>query len=206
MHSPFGARPRSALKRKNMMRSTPQAMSGFQGRRQISPNKPSPYGEERKRPAGIGADFEERATKFFGNKGRDDTDSLYNKKTYHSTDMDLTNFDTFDYGERDPIYDNTVVGHKGITRIIIENPLLNNVHFQMLLFYNFFYSLLHFFLLFTILIYKLWIFRTREYKEYIAFVLIILYLPLEFASLYFGYRGNINETVRLQSLIYNIVP
>lgn len=134
------------------------------------------------------------------NKGRDDTDSLYNKKTYQTTDMDLTNLENYDFGERDPIYDNTKIGHKGITRIIIENPVLNNVYFQMLLYYNFFYSLLHFFLLFTILIYKLWIFRTREYKEYIAFVLIIFYLPLELSSLYFGYKGNINETVSLSRL------
>lgn len=206
MQSPFGAKPRSAFKRKNMIRNTPQARSGFGGGRQVSPNKSTLYGEERKRPAGIGADFEERALNYFGSKGRDDTDSIYNKKTYHSTDMDLTNFETMDYGERDPIYDNTLVGHKGITRIIIENPLLNNVYFQMLLFYNFFYALLHFFLLFTILIYKLWIFKTREYKEYIAFVLIILYLPLELTSLYFGYRGNINETVSLDNLTRHIVP
>lgn len=129
------------------------------------------------------------------NKGKVESDSFYNKKTYQTTDMDFTNLESIDYGERDPIYENTKVGHKGITRIIIENPLLNNLYFQMLIFYNFFYCFLHFFLLFTILIYKLWIFRTRQYKEYIAFVLIVFYLPLELTSLYFGYKGNINETV-----------
>ena len=102
--------------------------------------------------------------------------------------MDSSNYDIFDMGPaKKPVFNPT--------NIIIENPVLNNVYFQMLLFYNFFYAFLHFFLLFTILIYKLWIFRTREYKEYIAFVLIIIYLPLEIASLYFGYKGNINETV-----------
>lgn len=110
--------------------------------------------------------------------------------------MDITGVDPYDFGERDPIYDNTLVGQKGIKRIIIENPVLNNLYFQMCLYYNFFYCFLHFFLLFTILIYKLWIFKTREYKEYIAIVLIIFYMPLELVSLYFGYKGNINETVR----------
>mmetsp|Transcript_9671 Transcript_9671/g.8515 ORF Transcript_9671/g.8515 Transcript_9671/m.8515 type:complete len:259 (-) Transcript_9671:17-793(-) len=117
---------------------------------------------------------------------RDDTDSFYNKNTYASTDMDATAYDFIETEGKDPI--------PNYVNIIIENPILNNVYFQMAVFYNFFYCFLHFFILFTILIYKLWIFKTREYKEYIATVLIIFYLPLEFASLYFGYKGNINET------------
>jgi hypothetical protein len=124
-----------------------------------------------------------------------DDDSIYNKQTFPTTDMDITHMDTIDYNERDPIYENTMTGRQRITRIIVENPVLNNLYFQMLLFYNFFYAFLHFFLLFTILIYKLWIFRTREYKEFIAIVMIIFYLPVEMVSLYFGYRGNILESV-----------
>jgi hypothetical protein len=103
--------------------------------------------------------------------------------------MGLSTLEVLDFGEREPI--------PNYVNIIIENPVLSNLNFQMLIFYNFFYSFLHFFLLFTILVYKLWIFKTREYKEYIAFALIIFYLPLELASLYFAYKGNINETVRL---------
>lgn len=115
---------------------------------------------------------------------------MYNKRTYATTDMDMSSFEVLEFGERDPI--------PNYVNIIIENPVLSNLYFQMLIFYNFFYSFLHFFLLFTILIYKLWIFKTREYREYIAFVLIIFYLPLEIVSLYFGYKGNINETVSLR--------
>ena len=116
------------------------------------------------------------------------TDSLPNKKTYATTDMGLSTLEVVEFGERDPI--------PNYVNIIIENPVLSNLYFQMLIFYNFFYSFLHLFLLFTILCYKLWIFKTREYKEYIAFALIIFYLPLEIVSLYFAYKGNINETVR----------
>jgi hypothetical protein len=122
------------------------------------------------------------------------TDSLPNKKTYATTDMGLSNLEIVEFGERDPI--------PNYVNIIIENPVLSNLYFQMLIFYNFFYSFLHLFLLFTILIYKLWIFRTREYKEYIAFALIIFYLPLELVSLYFAYKGNINETVRFCYVTY----
>jgi hypothetical protein len=186
------------MKRKNLMRNTgtPMSRSGFKGSNNFSSKMQVKNPEEFKRAHGIAQDFEKSASDFFkGKNNKDDTDSLYNKKTFATTGMDMTDFDSFDFKERDPIYEDTMAGRKGITRIIIENPVLNNVYFQMLLFYNFFYCFLHFFLLFTILIYKLWIFKTREYKEYIAIVLIIFYLPCELASLYFGYKGNINETV-----------
>jgi hypothetical protein len=101
--------------------------------------------------------------------------------------MDMSTFEVLEFSDRAPV--------PNFVNIIIENPVLSNLYFQMLIFYNFFYAFLHFFLLFTILIYKLWIFKTREYREYIAFVLILFYLPLELVSLYFGYKGNINETV-----------
>ena len=75
---------------------------------------------------------------------RAETDSLYNKKTFASTDMDMTSYDFIEMDKKDPI--------PNYVNIIIENPVLNNVYFQMAIFYNFFYAFLHFFLLFTILI------------------------------------------------------
>lgn len=69
MNSSFGAsrRPKSALKRKNMMR-TPQSKSSFMGRPGISPNRNLQNAEEYKRKHGIGQDFEKKATDFFTSK------------------------------------------------------------------------------------------------------------------------------------------
>ena len=129
------------------------------------------------------------------NKNKAETDSIYNKKTYQTTNIDLTQFETGGNGDRDLIYENTAASQKVLTRIVIENPILNNLLFQMMIFYNFYYAFIHFLLLFFISIYKLWIFKTADYLEYIAIVMIILFPFLEFTSLYFAYRGNINETV-----------
>ena len=38
-------------------------------------------------------------------------------------------------------------------------------------------------------------FRVREYREYLSFFLCLIYLPVELFTLYFGYVGNIKETV-----------
>lgn len=68
MNSSFGTRPRSALKRKNMVRGTPTAKSGFRGGSRLTPTK-SPFAmEEAKRPTGVAADFERKATDFFKSK------------------------------------------------------------------------------------------------------------------------------------------
>lgn len=183
--SPF-KNPKSSLKKRNILSATNQGYIKFQNRgtplaRQISD-------EKFKQKFNIGQDFEQSAENFFTDKKpKQDTDSLYNKKTYTSTDMDATKYDFIETKRQEPV--------PNYVNIVIENPVLNNVYFQMAIFYNFFYAFLHFFLIFTILMYKLWILKTREYKEYISTALVIFYLPLELTSLYFGYKGNINETV-----------
>lgn len=70
MSSQFGAsmRPRSAMKRKNMMRNTPQSKTSFMGRQGVSPNRNIQNAEEFKRQDRIGQDFETRAEDFFTSK------------------------------------------------------------------------------------------------------------------------------------------
>lgn len=184
--SPLAAK-KSSMRRRNLMKTPNQNYIKFQNRgtplaRQISD-------EDFKSKFNIGQDFEQSAENFFTDKKpkKVDTDSFYNKKTYASTDMDATKYDFIETKRQDPV--------PNYVNIVIENPVLNNVYFQMTIFYNFFYAFLHFFLLFIILFYKLWILKTREYREYISTALVMLYLPLEITSLYFGYKGNINETV-----------
>lgn len=60
-----------------------------------------------------------------------DTDSFQNKQTYASTDMDATAYDFIEGKDKDPV--------PNYVNIIIENPILNNLYFQMGIFYNFFY-------------------------------------------------------------------
>ncbi|CAI2374077.1 unnamed protein product [Moneuplotes crassus] len=185
---PFGM-TKSSIKRRALLKTPNQSYVKFQNRgtplaRQITD-------EKFKQKFNIGQDFEQSAENFFTDKkpkrtGALDTDSIYNKKTYASTDMDVTANDFIESKRTKPIPTHL--------NIVIENPLSNNVYFQMVIFYNFFYSFLHAFLLFIILFYKLWVFDANEYREYISTALAILYLPLELTSLYFGYRGNINET------------
>lgn len=120
---------------------------------------------------------------------------MYDKKTFETTDMDFINIESSDFEQRDLIYQDTQRSIKPLTRIIIENPVLSNLLFQMLLFYNFFYLFLQFFILLTMMFYKLWIFDYQNYRDYIAYGCIIVYFPLELCSCYFGYLGNINERV-----------
>lgn len=180
----------------NLKRSITPNKSQLGPQRRRSPVKRNLADEEFKSRHGINQNFEQKAEDFFINKNKAETDSIYNKKTYQTTNIDLTNFETGEMGDRDLIYENTAASKKVMTRIVIENPILSNLLFQMIIFYNFFYAFLHFLLLIFISIYKLWIFKTADFKEYIAIVLIILYPLLEVSSLFFAYRGNINETVR----------
>ena len=147
---------------------------------------------------GINKDFERKATDFFKhdkfNDG-DETDSLFNKKTFESTQIDFANFQNTELEHNDLIYDDTTVSMKPITRIIIEDPVLSNLLFQMLIFYNYFYFWLQFFIFFTMMINKLWIFDYQNYRDFIAYGWIVLYFPIEICSWYFGYKGNINESV-----------
>ena len=41
-----------------------------------------------------------------------------------------------DEQDRDLIYENTAASKKVMTRIVIENPILSNLLFQMIIFYN----------------------------------------------------------------------
>ena len=148
---------------------------------------------------GINLDFERKSTDFFTGKSPprdlDETNSLFNKKTFETTDMDMSQLEGSEDGKKDLIYDDTRRNTKPITRVIIENPVLSNLFFQMLIFYNFFYFWLQFFIFFTMMINKLWVFDYQNYRDYIGYGCIIFYFIIELCSCYFGYRGNINETV-----------
>ena len=95
---------------------------------------------------------------------------------------------------RNSIYSDNYLGKKMKSRVIMA-PVHSHLIFQMLLYYNFFYAFLHFFLLVSMNVYKLWMFRVREYREFLSFFLCLIYLPVEMFTLYFGYVGNIKETV-----------
>ena len=87
---------------------------------------------------------------------------------------------------------------------VIDVPVnSNSLVFQMLIYYNFFYAFLHAFFFVMMGIYKLWVFRVREYREVLTFFFTCAYLPVELFVLYFGYVGNIKEAV---SLTYTVVP
>ena len=66
----------------------------------------------------------------------------------------------------------------------------------MLLYYHFFFDLLFIAVIFTTQIYKLWV-LTPNILDILALIVgVIIWFPVELARLNFGYKGNINETVR----------
>lgn len=91
---------------------------------------------------------------------------------------------------------NRAIRHK--TRII-NTAVTSNLTLQMLMYYNFFYSFLHAFFFIACNLYKFWIYKDIGYTDILFFVFTWIYFPIECMILYFGYIGNIRESV---SLIY----
>jgi hypothetical protein len=94
------------------------------------------------------------------------------------------------------IYDNTYYIPNSKVRIL-ETPISASLSFQMLLYYHFFYNLLYVVVIFTTIIYKLWVFKPNIIDILALIVGLIVWFPVELARLNYGYKGNINETVRL---------
>ena len=70
----------------------------------------------------------------------------------------------------------------------------------MLLYYHFFFDLFYLCVIFTTIIYKLWV-LTPDIIDILALIIgVIIWFPVELARLNFAYKGNINETVRLESI------
>lgn len=95
---------------------------------------------------------------------------------------------------------NRAIRHK--TRII-NTAVTSNLTLQMLMYYNFFYSFLHAFFFIACNLYKFWIYKDIGYTDILFFVFTWIYFPIECMILYFGYIGNIRESV---SLIYLQFP
>jgi hypothetical protein len=71
----------------------------------------------------------------------------------------------------------------------------SSLTFQKLLYFHFYFDILYFFLIFTSQIYKFWVLKI-DILSIVALIILIIWLPLELARVNFGYKGNINETVR----------
>ena len=78
---------------------------------------------------------------------------------------------------------------------VVYAPVQSNLTFQMIIYYNFYYAFLHAFFLLTVNVYKLYMFQVREYREFLTLFFILIYFPVELAILYFGYIGNIKESM-----------
>jgi len=73
----------------------------------------------------------------------------------------------------------------------------SSLTFQMLLYYHFFFDILYLTVIFTTLIYKMWV-LTPNLLEILALIIgVLVWFPVELARLNFAYKGNINETVRI---------
>ena len=80
---------------------------------------------------------------------------------------------------------------------VLETPMSSSLTFQMLLYYHFFFDILYLTVIFTTLIYKMWV-LTPNLLEILALIIgVLVWFPVELARLNFAYKGNINETVRI---------
>ena len=76
---------------------------------------------------------------------------------------------------------------------MLNVPLNSSLNFQKLLFYHSTYEIIYVILMLLGQIHRL---QTREMedKQYAYLACIVLWVPIEYFRLRFGYRGNINET------------
>ena len=102
------------------------------------------------------------------------------------------------------IYDNTYYIPNSKVRIL-ETPISSSLSFQMLLYYHFFYDIFYFGVIFTTIIYKLWVLEPNIIDILALIVGLIVWFPVELARLNYGYKGNINETVRNYSQILTYI-
>ena len=70
----------------------------------------------------------------------------------------------------------------------------------MLMYYHFFYDIFFLGVIFTTIIYKLWVLQPNIIDILALIVGLLVWFPVELARLNYGYKGNINETVSLESL------
>lgn len=75
---------------------------------------------------------------------------------------------------------------------VLEVNMNSSLFFQMLLYYHFYYDLLYFGLIFSANVYKMMVFKSQPFVI-LGVILMILWAPIEFFRLNFGYKGNINE-------------
>jgi hypothetical protein len=71
----------------------------------------------------------------------------------------------------------------------------------MILYYHFFYNLFYVVVIFTTIIYKLWVLKPDIINILALIVGLIVWFPVELARLNYGYKGNINETVTIKTII-----
>ena len=83
---------------------------------------------------------------------------------------------------------------------IIETEINSSLFLQQLLYFNFYYVFLAFALQLSSHIYRIYIYDVKSAKTG-TFVLIIWFIQ-ELARIYFGYTGNLRESVKYYFLIY----
>ena len=83
---------------------------------------------------------------------------------------------------------------------VIETEINSSLFLQQLLYFNFYYVFLAFALQLSSHIYRIYIYDVKSAKTG-TFVLIIWFIQ-ELARIYFGYTGNLRESVKYYFLIY----
>ena len=82
---------------------------------------------------------------------------------------------------------------------IIETEINSSLFLQQLLYFNFFYDFLVFTLQLSSHVYRIYIYDVKAAKT--GTIVLIIWFLQEFARLYFGYTGNLRESVKYYYLI-----
>ena len=83
---------------------------------------------------------------------------------------------------------------------IIETEINSSLFLQQLLYFNFYYVFLAFTLQLSSHVYRIYIYDVKAAKT--GTIVLIIWFLQEFARLYFGYTGNLKESVKYYFLIY----
>ena len=83
---------------------------------------------------------------------------------------------------------------------IIETEINSSLFLQQLLYFNFYYVFLAFALQLSSHVYRIYIYDVKAAKT--GTVILIIWFIQELARIYFGYTGNLRESVKYYFLIY----
>lgn len=83
--------------------------------------------------------------------------------------------------------------------ITVESEITSSMLLQQLMYYNVYYSIIQVYLYLASQVYR-WLYLNlgadREYNVPVRFILLAIFIPLEYFRLLNGFSGNLRETVR----------